>query len=149
MTDKLTLTRYLYFGDEVSLSLLDCLIAKRDLNEALFWIDELYSSGFEDCVVFTQDGKGDFMSGSAWNFSKQKLSNIYYQSEENSIGQIYAEATRFLGFKPNRHEGKVTGLAATGEPNIFGKCFEKLTYLDKNFLIKRSNCLISLFIFFI
>jgi len=46
MTDILTLTRYLYFADEVSLSLLDCLIAKRDLNEALFWIDELYSSGF-------------------------------------------------------------------------------------------------------
>ena len=46
MTDKLTLTRYLYLADEVSLSLLDCLIAQRDLNEALFWIDELYSSGF-------------------------------------------------------------------------------------------------------
>ena len=46
MTNNLTLTRYLYFADEVSLSLLDCLIAQRDLNEALFWIDELYSSGF-------------------------------------------------------------------------------------------------------
>jgi hypothetical protein len=46
MTDNLTLTRYLYFADEVSLSLLDCLIAQRDLNEALFWMDELYSSGF-------------------------------------------------------------------------------------------------------
>ena len=46
MTNNLTLTRYLYFADEVSLSLLDCLIAQRDLNEALFWMDELYSSGF-------------------------------------------------------------------------------------------------------
>ena len=46
MTDILTLTRYLYFVDEVSLSLLDCLITQRDLNEALFWTDELYSSGF-------------------------------------------------------------------------------------------------------
>ena len=36
MTNNLTLTRYLYFADEVSLSLLDCLIAQRDLNEALF-----------------------------------------------------------------------------------------------------------------
>ena len=46
MNNKLTLTRYLYFADEVALSLLDCLIEQRDLNEALFWVDELYSSGF-------------------------------------------------------------------------------------------------------
>jgi hypothetical protein len=45
--NQLTLTRYLYFADEVSLSLLDCLIEQRDLNEALFWTDELYASGFK------------------------------------------------------------------------------------------------------
>lgn len=44
MNDELTLTRYLYFTDEVALSLLDCLIEQRDINEALFWISEFYTS---------------------------------------------------------------------------------------------------------
>ena len=29
-----------------------------------------YSSDFEDYYVFTQDGKGDLMSGSAWYFKE-------------------------------------------------------------------------------
>ena len=102
-----------------------------------------YSSDFEDCYVFTQDGKGDLMSGSAWYFKESKLNNIYYQREEDSIGQIYAEITRFLGFRPNRHEGKVTGLAATGDPKYYEDVFEKLTKLDDKGMIKRCNKLLN------
>ena len=46
MTNTLTLTKYLYYVDEVELSLLDCMLEKRSLNEALFWISEYYNSGF-------------------------------------------------------------------------------------------------------
>jgi len=98
-----------------------------------------YSSGFDECIVFTSDGKGDLMSGSGWNFYQNNLQNIYYQKEEDSIGQIYAEVTRFLGFKPNRHEGKVTGLAAAGNPKTYIKFFDDLTLLDENNLIKRTD----------
>jgi carbamoyltransferase len=34
----------------------------------------------------------------------------------NSLGFFYGAATKALGFKPNRHEGKVTGLAAYKPP---------------------------------
>ena len=121
-------------------------ILERDVIEAGFFdhhkchaASAAYSSNFKDCVVFTQDGKGDFMSGSAWYFNGGKLKNIYYQKEEDSIGQIYAEVTRFLGFRPNRHEGKVTGLAATGNPKIYKDIFDKLIKLDNKGKIIRSN----------
>src|SRR5262249_25092186 len=36
----------------------------------------------------------------------------------NSIGQAYSFATALCGFKKLRHEGKLTGLAAYGEPTL-------------------------------
>ena len=47
MNDQIPkLTRYLYFKDEVILSLLNALLQKKDIIECLFWISELYYSGF-------------------------------------------------------------------------------------------------------
>ena len=40
------LTRFLYFKDEVILSLLNALLQEKDINECLFWISELYYSGY-------------------------------------------------------------------------------------------------------
>ena len=40
------LTRYLYLKDEVILSLLNSLLQKKDLNECLFWVSELYYTGY-------------------------------------------------------------------------------------------------------
>ena len=38
------------------------------------------------------------------------------QNTGASIGLAYAYATELCGFKRNRHEGKLTGLAAFGKP---------------------------------
>lgn len=44
------LTRYLYIYDEVCACFVVSLLTKRNYDEVLFWIDELYKSGFEeDC----------------------------------------------------------------------------------------------------
>ena len=40
------LTRYLYHRDEVSHSLLTCLLLKSTFKEALFWASEMYYSGY-------------------------------------------------------------------------------------------------------
>ena len=40
------LTRYLYHRDEVSHSLLNCLLLKSSFKEALFWASEIYYSGY-------------------------------------------------------------------------------------------------------
>jgi carbamoyltransferase len=37
-----------------------------------------------------------------------------------SLGQFYEQVTASLGFKPGRHEGKIVGLAAYGNPEIVG-----------------------------
>ena len=74
MNNKLTLTRYLYFADEVALSLLDCLIEQRDLNEALFWVDELYSSGFAKDIWLL-----------LWNinFKSKRPKRLYEKTKQN------------------------------------------------------------------
>ncbi len=38
------------------------------------------------------------------------------QHKADSLGLLYYNATACLGFRPNRHEGKVLGLAAFGQP---------------------------------
>jgi len=38
-------------------------------------------------------------------------------------GDFYAAVTCFLGFRPNRHEGKITGLAAHGDSELLGPKF--------------------------
>ena len=82
MNNKLTLTRYLYFADEVALSLLDCLIEQRDLNEALFWVDELYSSGFvKDIWLLLWKIYFDFYAITNPLFMK-KLSKIWKTSKK-------------------------------------------------------------------
>lgn len=75
-----------------------------------------YCSPFEEAFVFTADGRGDFRSVSLWLASrKEGLKLIDMASELTSLGAMYGFITKFLGFTPDKHEGKVTGLAARGK----------------------------------
>lgn len=49
MNDEFQFTRYLYEKDEVKLSLLLCILNKKD--DALFWAYELYYSGFKSDLI--------------------------------------------------------------------------------------------------
>lgn len=73
-----------------------------------------YASPFDEALIVTQDGKGDRSSGIICLGRGAEIIEIHRQNEIDSLGQIYAAVTEFLGFKPNRHEGKITGLAAYG-----------------------------------
>lgn len=42
------LTRYLYIYDEVKLNLVVCMMLKKDFEEIIFWLSELYESGFHN-----------------------------------------------------------------------------------------------------
>lgn len=91
MNTKLTLTRYLYFADEVCLSLLDCLIEQRDLNEALFWVDELFMSGFVDDIwMLLWKIYFDFYAIKYPYFMKRlsKYWKTYKQKKQTSVEQI-------------------------------------------------------------
>lgn len=71
-------------------------------------------SPYQEALVITQDGRGDGLSGTYSVGRGTHLERRISQSADSSLGQIYAGVTGYLGFKPLRHEGKITGLAAFG-----------------------------------
>jgi carbamoyltransferase len=99
-----------------------------------------YSSPFSNALILTQDGKGDGSSGTIFEGCNTAITELSRQSDVDSIGQIYAEVTRFLGFRPNRHEGKITGLAAYGNPRVCNHAFSDLVD-EIGVVIKRSDAL--------
>lgn len=80
-----------------------------------------YASPFalERIGVITLDGVGDFSWGSVWIGEHGKLQPIEHLHQLNSIGLLYSAVTISFGFKASRHEGKVLGLAAFGNPEPF------------------------------
>jgi carbamoyltransferase len=83
-----------------------------------------YPSHFDSALVLTMDGRGDFKSATISRASRQSgIELLDSTSMFDSLGFFYAFATRHLGFTPDRHEGKVTGLAAFGDPSV---CTETL-----------------------
>lgn len=68
------------------------------------------------CLVLTVDAMGDGTTCTAWMGDNGRLERLYRQSGLASIGTFYSRITQLLGFRPVRHEGKITGLAAYAEP---------------------------------
>ena len=78
-----------------------------------------FYSGFGNCAVFTMDGNGDANvshTSGRWRNGQYKRD---YQTDASgaSPGVFYGVITELLGFTVMRHEGKVVGLAAMGEPS--------------------------------
>ena len=80
-----------------------------------------YASPFGDerVGVITLDGAGDFSWGSVWVGENGRMREVAHLSYLNSIGLLYSAVTHHLGFISGRHEGKVLGLAAFGNPEPF------------------------------
>ncbi len=88
-----------------------------------------YKSPFDDCLIVTLDGKGDDLCGYTGTGLSGKMEEIGTTNYIYSICMIYSLVTAICGFKPVRHEGKITGLAALGKPNInLIEAFKKITY---------------------
>jgi len=98
-----------------------------------------FSSPYDNAIIITQDGKGDGLSGSIYAGNKTKLKKLYLQKDVDSLGQIYSAVTEFLGFRPNRHEGKITGLAAFGNSNKTLEIFKKLAEVKNNFFFRDNK----------
>lgn len=74
-------------------------------------------SGFEEALVVTLDGRGEYDSTVVWHGTSAGLDRIRTYEYPNSLGSFFAVVTSFLGYQPNNGEGKVMGLAPYGEPN--------------------------------
>lgn len=85
------------------------------------------TSPFDSAFVFTMDARGDMKSGSVSIADTQN--GVVEQSFNlplDSLGFIYGQITHYLGYQPHRHEGKVTGLAAHGNPENTLPLFRRL-----------------------
>jgi carbamoyltransferase len=75
-----------------------------------------YTSGWQRALVVTLDGGGDGLSGSVYAGRNGRLRRLTAVDSFNSLGNFYSYITELCGFKAEKHEGKITGLAALGEP---------------------------------
>jgi carbamoyltransferase len=86
----------------------------------------LFHTAWDDALLYTADGGGDNVQYSHRVFQGGRIDTLYGGDEEfaqpmriDSLGLAYGYATQALGFRINRHEGKLTGLAAYGKPAAF------------------------------
>ena len=89
-----------------------------------------YTAGKDRMLVITLDGQGDGLSGSVFHGRDGRLIKKAEVPSYHSIGLFYNFITWMLGFKPNRHEGKITGLAAYGDPERTKDVFSRFFRMD-------------------
>jgi len=84
-----------------------------------------YTDWTENALYVSNDGKGDGLFHTVHLLQGGKLRPLlgepaadfsHHQNLAGSLGMAYGYCTELLGFMRNRHEGKVTGLAAFGKP---------------------------------
>ena len=77
-----------------------------------------FASGFEQALIVTLDGYGSGLAGSISIGEGTRIRRIHSLEYPHSLGTFYESVTSSLGFRPSRHEGKIVGLAAYGDPEI-------------------------------
>ena len=103
----------------------------------------LFYTDWNDALVYTSDGIGDNVSYSMRGLKDGKL-DCYYGDDrwltktlkETGLASAYGYATVACGFKMLRHEGKLTGLAAYGEPKLSDEMAAQFRFNTKSGLIE-------------
>ncbi|MCK6448047.1 MAG: carbamoyltransferase [Planctomycetes bacterium] len=76
------------------------------------------ASGFERALVVTLDGYGSGLAGTIGLGEGGSVKRLAALSFPHSLGSFYEMVTSSLGFQPDRHAGKIVGLAAWGDPAV-------------------------------
>ena len=106
-----------------------------------------YTDWQEKALYISADGGGDGAFYSAYYLNDGKLecllgtlesTRFVPQNSGASMGLAYARITELAGFRKNRHEGKITGLAAFGKPVAAEK-------IAAHFFINQEGCVDSEF----
>jgi carbamoyltransferase len=91
-----------------------------------------FPSPFEEAVVLTLDGVGEWATTSA-SIGKGSSLEIFKEIHfPHSVGLLYSAFTYYTGFKVNSGEYKVMGLAPYGEPKYAKAIFEHLIDLKED-----------------
>ncbi len=121
-------------------------ILKKDLpkslrNKPIEFIDHhvahaasaFFSSDATKALAITGDRWGDAISFTISSCNKTEIKRLFSMNAFDSFGDFYSVITKYLGFKPFHHEGKILGLSAHGDP---GKVNIKFPFILKNNKLK-------------
>ncbi len=99
-----------------------------------------FPSPFNDAVVLTMDGVGEWATTSVALGSGNRLEVIKEIHFPHSLGLLYSAFTYYTGFKVNSGEYKVMGLAPYGEPKYAALILDHLMDLkeDGSFRLDQS-----------
>ena len=99
-----------------------------------------FASPFEEAVVLTMDGVGEWATTSVGIGRGDKLEMVKEIHFPHSLGLLYSAFTYYTGFKVNSGEYKVMGLAPYGEPRYADTILENLLDLkeDGSFRLDQS-----------
>jgi carbamoyltransferase len=103
----------------------------------------LFYTDWDDALIYTSDGIGDNVSYSMRSLKQGKLEChwgddrwLTQKVSEAGLASAYGYATVACGFRMLRHEGKLTGLAAYGEPKLAGEMAAQFRFNDNDGLIE-------------
>lgn len=74
------------------------------------------ASPFDDSAVLTMDGRGEATTTSYGHYSDGRYTRVGQVTLPHSLGLLYEDVTRYLGFLHSSDEYKVMALASYGEP---------------------------------
>ncbi|MEO1264520.1 MAG: carbamoyltransferase N-terminal domain-containing protein, partial [Pseudomonadota bacterium] len=99
-----------------------------------------YPSPFDEAVVLTMDGVGEWATTSVAIGRGNTLETIREINWPHSLGLLYSAFTYYTGFKVNSGEYKVMGLAPYGEPRFKDLIIDKLMVVkdDGSFWLDQS-----------
>ena len=91
-----------------------------------------YASPFEEAVVLTLDGVGEWATTTVSIGKGHELDIVKEIHFPHSLGLLYSAFTYYTGFRVNSGEYKVMGLAPYGEPKYKDLILDKLIDLKKD-----------------
>jgi len=99
-----------------------------------------YASPFEEAIVLTLDGVGEWATTTVAIGKGHKLNIVKEIHFPHSLGLLYSAFTYYTGFRVNSGEYKVMGLAPYGEPKYKNLILDKLIDLkdDGSFRLDQS-----------
>ena len=91
-----------------------------------------FPSPFEDAVILTMDGVGEWATTSVAFGHDNHLEMRKELHFPHSLGLLYSAFTYYTGFKVNSGEYKVMGLAPYGEPKFVDRIYQQLIDLKRD-----------------
>jgi len=99
-----------------------------------------YTSGFDEALIVTLDGYGSGLAGTVSIGRGGRIERLHGVEYPHSLGTFYETVTSALGFKPSRHEGKIVGLAAYGDPGVLRDVLlSRFDLQPGNFRMREAN----------